>query len=103
MYNGLDKYGGSVVGGSEGGSDLGTVLRTSSAEETVVAHADLGNGEQEILLAARINPRSGGLMWEQQADAEATHRMVIAHSQMTSMMHDKSRNSKYDAAIKCVC
>ena len=39
------------------------------------------------------------MMWVQEADAGATLKTVIAMSQMTSMLHDADRNSKYHRAI----
>jgi protein arginine N-methyltransferase 7 len=101
MYAGHDKYGGDVVGGDEGddGADLKETLENSSMEEMLVVTADVGAGPEEVVLCARLNVDEGGLLWVPEADAAHTYKSAIAMSQMTSMLHDRDRNEKYNVAI----
>eukprot|EP00048_Salpingoeca_helianthica_P012211 m.176483 g.176483 ORF g.176483 m.176483 type:complete len:729 (-) comp15340_c0_seq2:361-2547(-) len=103
MYAGHDKFGGHVVGTANEEGDLQDALEGAAIEETlVVAPSDIGleGAEgQEVLLSAKLNPREGGLVWQPEQNASGMYKSVIAMSQMTSMMHDVSRNTKYDAAI----
>ncbi|CAM9951286.1 unnamed protein product [Heterosigma akashiwo] len=103
MYGGLDKYGGDLVGSYLSNQGITTVEEacdTAGAEETLVGKAPLPDGgTKDVLLTASINTDYGGLKWEPVEDATETLRGVVSMSQMTSMLHDTDRNSKYDRAI----
>ncbi|CAM9933475.1 unnamed protein product [Heterosigma akashiwo] len=103
MYGGLDKYGGDLVGSYLSNQGITTVEEacdTAGAEETLVGKAPLPDGgTKDVLLTASINTDYGGLKWEPVEDATETLRGVVSMSQMTSMLHDTDRNSKYDCAI----
>ncbi|CAM9823264.1 unnamed protein product, partial [Ectocarpus sp. 6 AP-2014] len=51
-----------------------------------------------VLLRSRVDPTSGGLCWLP-VDAAMAAEDTTSMSQMTSMLHDASRNTKYEAAI----
>jgi protein arginine N-methyltransferase 7 len=121
MYAGVDKYGGAVVGdgqtsdnnnGITTGMTLEETIETASAEETVVVNvpysyyedeanpSTIVTGTSQVLLAAQLNPESGGLMWVEQENVQETYKNVVAMSQMTSMLRDLDRNKCYEIGIK---
>ncbi|OQR84542.1 arginine N-methyltransferase [Achlya hypogyna] len=113
MYNGADKYSGAVVGEDFKAEDaaapnLEDILDTASAEETIVtsmpySYEDDGEvieGVSTVVLASRLNPESGGLMWVEEEDAAETYKNVVAMSQMTSMLRDTDRNAAYEHGIQ---
>lgn len=121
MYAGVDKYGGAIVGEGQPdgesqaaapGLSLEEAVETAAAEETVVVdvpyayyedeadESSLVTGTSQVLLAAQLNPESGGLMWVEQESSQNVYKNVVAMSQMTSMLRDLDRNRCYELGIK---
>ncbi|EQC29820.1 hypothetical protein SDRG_12366 [Saprolegnia diclina VS20] len=115
MYNGADKYSGAVVGEDFKADDaaapnLEDILDTASAEETIVTSmpysyvdedsGELIEGSSSVVLASRLNPEAGGLMWVEEEDAAETYKNVVSMSQMTSMLRDADRNAAYEHGIR---
>ena len=102
MYSGMDKYGGQVVGTgtkSTSGDSLEETLESAAAEETIVLNVPCGATTVPVLLQSHLNSDAGGLVWIEVDDPASTFNSVVAMSQMTSMLRDSDRNSKYAAGI----
>lgn len=97
-----DKFAGALAGGGRSNADqihVPEALQTLSIHETLVAADEEGS---IILLRAVQNPDHGGIMVTAQPAAvdSACMTEAIKLSQMTSMLKDTSRCSKYGKAIE---
>lgn len=88
----------SPYGGVVPSTFVPSALQSLSVNETLVTEDD---SNQLILFQARLNPVAGGLMYESRLaslDQSPLHD-AIKNSQMTSMLNDRARCSKYERAI----
>eukprot|EP01138_Halocafeteria_seosinensis_P010739 gb/GECG01010967.1/.p1 GENE.gb/GECG01010967.1/~~gb/GECG01010967.1/.p1 ORF type:complete len:869 (+),score=111.41 gb/GECG01010967.1/:1-2607(+) len=105
MYSGSNKYSGALAGDRAGsGLDAHDALETANAEESVVVpNINVEGSENEpeqVVLSASLDPQFGGLQWNPAASQESKFHEAISTSQMASMLKDKQRNVKYDAALR---
>ncbi|CAM9336262.1 unnamed protein product, partial [Ectocarpus fasciculatus] len=102
MFAGVDKLGGGVVGSVVSDSKAALITMGESAataRRTLVGKAVSEDGTTKaVLLRSRVDPTSGGLCWLP-VDAAMAAEDTTSMSQMTSMLHDASRNTKYETAI----
>lgn len=96
-----DKFDGALAGGGRSNESVGIseALQTLSLNETLIAADEDGN---VILLRAVQNPSYGGIMMVAEEALTDSNAMTdaIKLSQMTSMLTDESRCSKYAKAIE---
>lgn len=99
-----DKFDGALAGGGAYETDemgISEALQDLALHETLVAQDESG---AQTLLRAVQNPYYGGVMMVAEPGGMSSFRMMeaIKLSQMTSMLNDKDRCSKYEAAISAL-